>query len=63
MKIQYLSFAGISKTNGPAVNERGFIPLLHKLLGNNAHFPIPKPEDKILPNILKQAIILPKTQE
>lgn len=56
MKILYLSFADISKTNGPAINERGFIPLLYSQIGDNARFLIPQPEDKIPANIPTHAV-------
>ena len=43
MKILYISSFDISLTSGPAVNEFEFILNLHSLVGNNAHFIIPKP--------------------
>lgn len=56
MRILYISFADISKTNGSAINERGFIPLLYKQIGDGAHFLIPKPEDDIPANIPLEAV-------
>lgn len=63
MKILYLSFADVSKTNGPAINERQFIPTLHKIIGNDAYFLIQKPEGNLPQNLpIKNIFFFPSSK-
>ncbi len=46
-RILYISSTDISIGNGPGVNEREFILTLHELIGDRAHFLIPRPEKTV----------------
>ena len=58
MKILYISYVDVSLTKGPSANEREFIPSLYSLKGEDAHFVIPEPEDKLPIDIFKGAVTL-----
>lgn len=46
-KVLYISAADVSIGNGPGVNEREFIIALYDMIGDRAHFLIPKPASKV----------------
>jgi glycosyltransferase involved in cell wall biosynthesis len=43
LRILYVSSEDVSRGDGPGVNEREFIRTLHRMLGDRAHFVIPRP--------------------
>lgn len=47
LRILYVSSEDVSRGDGPGVNEREFIRTLYKLVGDNAHFVIPRPAGHI----------------
>jgi len=47
LRILYISSVDVSLTKGPSANEREFIPSLYKLIGDNAHFLIPEPQETL----------------
>lgn len=46
-RILYISSTDVSIGNGPGVNEREFILALYEMIGERAHFLIPRPKEKI----------------
>jgi glycosyltransferase involved in cell wall biosynthesis len=46
-RILYISSTDVSIGNGPGVNEREFILALYEMIGERAHFLIPRPKERI----------------
>lgn len=46
-KVLYVSAVDVSIGNGPGVNEREFIIALYDMIGDRAHFLIPRPASKV----------------
>jgi glycosyltransferase involved in cell wall biosynthesis len=46
--ILYISSTDVSIGNGPGVNEREFILTLYDLIGDRAHFLIPRPKEEVV---------------
>ena len=47
-RILYISSTDVSIGNGPGVNEREFILTLYEMIGDRAHFLIPRPKDDVV---------------
>lgn len=47
-RILYISSTDVSIGNGPGVNEREFIVALYELIGDRAHFLIPRPAETVV---------------
>ena len=46
-RMLYISAADVSVGNGPGVNENEFIHALHGLIGDRAHFLVPRPSEPV----------------